>query len=137
MLILIIFGVLSICGILMFVFQKIDEIYWERLKTDALEIIGILTAVIFGLGLLVCSTVVMIVQIPKENQYQRMLYEKQVLEYRLEQKEENIIGNEMLYSEIVKFNNTLRTVKRYSDSLWVGIFYNDKIATIEYIEICV
>lgn len=41
----------------------------------------------------------------------------------------------MLYSEIVDFNNELRGHKHYSDNLWIGIFFNDKIANIEYIDI--
>lgn len=71
----------------------------------------------------------------KETDYQNKLYEKSVLEYRLENKEENTIGNELLYNDIVEFNNELRQTKKYSNSLWTNWFNNDKIATIDYIEI--
>jgi hypothetical protein len=44
-------------------------------------------------------------------------------------------GNEMLYTQIMEFNNELRTTKRWSENAWVGMMYNEKIATIDYIEI--
>ena len=95
---------------------------------------GIITFV-FGAVLISISIVVMAIQIPKDKDYQKTLYEKQVLEYRLDHIEDNLVGNEILYSEITEFNNQLRECKYYADNLWVGLFHNDKIATIDYIEI--
>lgn len=93
------------------------------------------TGISSAIAFFVCVLIAMIAQIPKENNYQKAIYEREILVYRLKHKEENIVGNEMLYSEIIDFNNELRTIKRYSNNLWVGLFFNDKIATIEYIEI--
>ena len=84
---------------------------------------------------MVCGVLAMIISIKKEANYQNALYEKQMLEYRLEHIEDNLIGNEILYLEITEFNNELRSCKYYSGNLWIGLFFNDKIATIEYIEI--
>lgn len=78
---------------------------------------------------------ILCIQIPKNKNYQNALYEKQVLEYRLEHKTDNAVGNELLYSDIVKFNKSIRNDKKYANNFWIGLFYNDKIAEIEYIEI--
>lgn len=73
--------------------------------------------------------------IDTDNAYQDALYEKQVLEYRLSHMGDNIIGNEMIYDDIVEFNNKLRDDKERANSLFYGWFYNKKVATIEYIDI--
>lgn len=91
--------------------------------------------VVFG-GILVAFLIVIAVeQIPAEHKYQKMLYEKEVIEYRIENQSSNLVGNELLYNDIVEFNNNLRDTKRHVNSPWVNWFYNAKIASIEYIEI--
>ena len=97
--------------------------------------VGLSLTALATFALVVFSAVAMIIQIPKEKDYQQSVYERQVLEYRLENKDDNIVGNELLYKDIVEFNNNLRQHKRYANNFWIGIFHNDKIATIEYIEI--
>ena len=62
-------------------------------------------------------------------------FEKEILEYRIDNMKDNIVGNEMLYNDIVEFNNELRNVKKWADSPWTNWFYNQDIATIDYIEI--
>jgi hypothetical protein len=99
------------------------------------SIVGMLSVVLATGILLGCTIVIMTVQIPAENDYQKMLYEKEVLEYRIENEENNIVGNELLYNDIVEFNNALRDEKYYADNLWVNWFHNAKIAEIDYIEI--
>ena len=71
----------------------------------------------------------------REIDYQNTLYEKEMLEYRIEHMEENITGNEMLYSDIVEFNNELRRVKKWANNSWTNWFNNQKVATIDYIEL--
>lgn len=66
--------------------------------------------------------------------YQEAVYSKKVLEYRLEQKLD-VVGNELLYSDIVEFNNMLRREKIWSSNPWVGCLYNSKVASIDYIEL--
>lgn len=93
----------------------------------------ILTAL--GGACLVASTfIAFVVQISKEDEYQSTFYEKKMLEYRLSE-EENVMNNEFLYASIVEFNSKIAREKRYSDSPWIGLYFNDKIAAIEYIEI--
>ena len=102
---------------------------------DWYGMIGLLLTVLAIFALVISSVIAMVIQIPKEKDYQQAVYERQVIEYRLENKDDNIVGNELLYKDIVEFNNNLRQHRRYADSFWIGIFLNDKIATIEYIEI--
>ena len=67
--------------------------------------------------------------------YQNKLHEKEMLEYRIEHMEENITGNEMLYNDIVEFNNELRSTKKWANSPWTNWFNNQDIASIDYIEL--
>ena len=97
----------------------------------------LLPAILLAVGLiggLVVGGLCLPVQVNKEVNYQQALHEREILVYRLEHREENIVGNEMLYSEIVEFNNDLRFTKKWASSPWVGCFHNDLIADIDYIE---
>ncbi|MCM1306479.1 MAG: hypothetical protein NC037_01010 [Bacteroides sp.] len=135
MLILIIFGVLTVIGIVVAVLGRVFECYLDYNAETVMKLGGSIVSFLFGMALIIAIGFAMGVQIPKEKDYQAVLYEKEVLEYRLEHIEENLVGNEILYSEIIEFNNQLRDCKYYSGNLWLNLFYNDKIATIDYIGI--
>lgn len=70
-----------------------------------------------------------------EVRYENKIYEKEMLEYRIEHYEPSAVGNELLYNDVVKFNNNLRSIKKWAASPWTNWFYNHKIATIEYINL--
>lgn len=129
MLILIILGVLIVACVTLIV---LDLKIWD---TDIGVILGIIGGVILGVAFIVISIIGIEVQCFEEQDYQQKLYERQVLEYRVSQIDENVTGNELVYADVVEFNNELRKCKLYHDSLWVGIFYNDKVATLDYIVI--
>lgn len=129
MLLTILSGIVLIVGIVVLI---IGNYYWGK---DVLNIIGFSFAFIGVLVLMVCSVLAIITAATKDKVYQDMLYQRKVLEYRLSHEEENTIGNELLYSDIVEFNNELRSDKTYSDNIWINWFFNDKVATIDYIEI--
>ena len=74
-------------------------------------------------------------QVNKDIKYQNALYEKEMLEYRIDNMKDNIIGNEMLYNDIVEFNNSLRETKKWANNPWASWFYNQNIATIDFVEI--
>ena len=100
------------------------------------EIVGGLGAffvTVVGVALICAGAVALIVEIGEDQAYQETLYERQVLIHRMENKE--LSGNEMLYTQIMDFNNKLRREKRWSANEWVGAMYNEKIATIDYIKI--
>ena len=71
----------------------------------------------------------------RDIKYQNAVYEKEMLEYRIEHMEENITGNEMLYNDIVEFNNGLRSIKKWANNPFTNWFYNQDIATIDYVEL--
>lgn len=122
--------VLLIIGIILIV---IGEVLWY----DGVIYTGITFTTLPGFALIFVIAFICKAQIPKQKNYEIMLYEKEVLEYRLTHKEENEIGNELLYREIVDFNNALKTEKYYSNIIWTNWFCNDLIASIGYIEIAV
>lgn len=102
---------------------------------DLLSLCCILSFVIGASLFLFCVVSISCIQINKDVNYQNTFYEREMLEYRIEHIEENITGNEMLYNDIVEFNNELRTVKKWVNNPWVNWFINDDIATIDYIEL--
>ena len=71
----------------------------------------------------------------QEIQYQKYSYERETLEYRLEQLDTNITGNELLYKEITSFNNDLRGKKYWGNNVWTNWLYNQKVIELDYIEI--
>lgn len=107
----------------------------DRTYSDLTFGLGLALAVIaFFASLFVCVGIID-VQANGDIQYQNKLYEREMLEYRIEHIEENITGNEMLYNDIVEFNNELRSTKKWANNPWTNWFYNQDIATIDYIEI--
>lgn len=132
-------GIIIVCGIIFIIGLIIGIFYYIQDRNigdnDLLFAICYLIVFLFSIPLVIAGGIAMAVQIPKEKNYQQVVYERQVIEYRLENKDDNIVGNELLYKDIVKFNNNLRNHKRYANSFWIGVFYNDKIATIDYITI--
>lgn len=121
-----ILAILLLCvGILLLKFKS---------NNDWLEFFGIVSLFIGIIATFVCIMIISIEQIGKDVNYQNTLYEKEVLEHRIENTNDNIVGNEMLYNDIVEFNNSLRSTKKWADNPFVNWFWNDDIAQIDYIE---
>lgn len=95
---------------------------------------GLAGASIGGIMTFVCIVCLLDTQINKAVNYQNALYEKEVLEYRIENMDNDITGNEMLYNDIVEFNNELRSAKKWANNPFVNWFWNEDIATIAYVE---
>lgn len=120
-------------GIILIVLSKNRKLrYWTR---ENLEFTGLLFIVLGVLASLVCVGCITGNASTRDIAYQNALHERDVLEYRIEHMEENITGNEMLYNDIVEFNNNLRATKRWANSLWLNWFYNQDIAAMDFIEI--
>lgn len=107
----------------------------KKYKYDDIHFMGTVGSCIFGIGLIIIAACIIANYITVEINYENTLYAKEVLEYRLDTKSENLTGNELLYSEIVEFNNDLRKVKKYANSPWTSWFNNPKVAAMDYIEI--
>ena len=93
-------------------------------------------AIFIGAIITLCSIIFVLINVTTyDMEYQNMLHEKDMLEYRIEHMEENITGNEMLYNDIVEFNNKLRAEKKWANNPWTDWFNNKDIASIDYIEL--
>lgn len=110
----------------------------SKIRYNAREIILYIGMVCFVLGAvmgIVTGGISIGTAINEDIDYEKTIYERDVLEYRLEQLDENMTGNELLYNDIVEFNNGLRHTKKWADNPWTSWFFNQKIADIEYIEL--
>lgn len=123
--------VLLLVGIILWL---IDDKY-SYVIGDFPLVVGVLSSVVGGVATAVCIVAVLGVQINKDVDYQNAIYEKEMIEYRIDHADEDIVGNELLYNDIVEFNNDLRFIKKWSDSYWTNWFFNEDIATIDYIEL--
>ena len=102
---------------------------------DWFEIIGGSVTTLGVISLIVCSICILSIPINRELNYENMLAKKEMLEYRLEN-QKDMIGNELLYSQILEFNNELRSIKKWANDPWTNWFNNQKIAdNIDYINI--
>ena len=107
---------------------------WFEFFEDGIEFISIMFVILFGVSLVVEIPIVLVEQIPAQKNYEKFLIEKEMLEYRLEN--DNLgIGNELLYKDIVEFNQELKDIKYYANNPWTNWFVNGYIAEIDYIEI--
>ena len=117
--------------ILSFVLHCLNEEYW---LSDIIYGFIIVFSVIGTVGSVVCGLIIAMNFGFQEIYFNNTVYEKQVLEYRLEQ-QDNIAGNELLYKDITEFNNSLRSTKRLANNPWTSWFDNQKVAELDYIEI--
>lgn len=109
-------------------------VWCAKCDFDWLAYFGVPISLVGMVGIFVCVILICIVQPTKRIDYEKMLYKKEVLEYRVEHQEDDIVGNELLYQDIVEFNNQLRNEKRFANNIWTNWFANDLVATIEYVD---
>ena len=66
-----------------------------------------------------------------------LIEQRNAIEYRLEQcdKDTNIMVNGGIYNDIVEYNNTIRKYKKWTHNPWVGWFWADGPAELEYIKL--
>lgn len=92
-------------------------------------IIGTAGLIIAIIGIIYCNTT-------SQLNYQKALQKYNMLNYRIEHISDNVVGNETLYSDIVEFNNDLRSAKYWAENPWTNWFNNQRIAKeIDYITI--
>ena len=115
--------------------NNINNYHLSRNIRSTLEIFGSIGFIAGSICLLLCIMATLFTIVNYDIDYQNKLYEKEMLEYRIEQIDEDITGNEMLYNDIVEFNNDLRHTKKWANNLWTNWFYNQKIASIDYVEL--
>lgn len=126
-------GLLVVGIILAIIFEKK---YFRNYNTKE-KIAGFAFGALFiGSIITLCSIIFILVNVTSYDvEYQNTLHTKEMLEYRIEHMEENITGNEMLYNDIVEFNNTLRNEKKWALNPWTNWFNNKDIASIDFIKL--
>ena len=133
MIITLIFIGMFIAGIVLLIISKSSKISYSA--QDIICYIGIICLVLGGIIGTITGGISIGTVINADIDYEKAIYERDVLEYRLEHLNENMTGNELLYNDIVEFNNRLRYTKEWADSPWTNWFFNQKIADIGYIEL--
>lgn len=126
MLIIIILIVLLIVGIALLVIFDDDYL--------GCYIGGGCLTIISSVVLIICLLMIIITQTNKDIEYQCNYERREMLEYRLENQDKNLVGGEMLYQEIRDFNEDLRFHKAYINSPWIGCFLNERNAEFDYID---
>jgi hypothetical protein len=126
-------GVILI-GVILLIVCIVCAVLYNRTYNDGFFGASILFGFIAVVTLIISIAITLGCQIDKQNHYEKVLYEKSVLEYRLENNI-NTVGNEMLYNDIIEFNKYLKDVKLYANNFWTNWFNNDLVADIDYIEI--
>lgn len=119
-----------IVGIILFI---IDDKF--AITYGSLSMFGLYLSAFSIVILLSCGAVILDMNVGKDIDYQNMLDERELIEYRIEDKGRNFVSDGKLYNDIVEFNDDIRKVKKGANSLWTNWFYNDDIATIDYIEV--
>ena len=127
---LICFAVIIVGIALVIIGNRVDD--WNT--SENLKLIGWMVIIISIFASVIAVGFIIGNATACELDYQNFLHEKEILEYRIEHMEENITGNEMLYNDIVEFNNELRSVKKWASNPWTNWFNNQKVASIDYIE---
>lgn len=125
---------LLVVGIILAIINKV--IYFNAWETRERIDFSKFACILFGSMTVLCASIFILINVVTcDVSYQNMLHEKEMLEYRIEHMEENVTGNEMLYNDIVEFNNELRGTKKWANSPWTNWFNNQDIASIDYIEL--
>lgn len=93
--------------------------------------------VIGGVCALVAITSIIVATAENGVTTDNLIEQRNAIEYRLEQcdKDVNIMINGGVYNDIVEYNNTIRKYKKWSHNPWVGWFWSDGPAELEYIEL--
>lgn len=123
--------IICLCAIM----ALVSVIVFRKTSSDLIEGFSIAFCVVACISTLVCICMCVSVKINEDIEYQNAYYHKATLEYRLENIEKNNVGNEYLYNDIVEFNKSLRTTKKWANSPWTNWFNNQRIAELDYIEL--
>ena len=103
------------------------KLYWK-------PHIGLVLICLFGVVFITSLVFVLLKNVSEGRIFEEYIYERAVLVYRVEN-EKDLKNNELLYRDIVKFNNKLRLHKHYHNSVWIGWLFSFDIAKIDYVEI--
>lgn len=133
--------IITLIGLALLVIGIISAIVRAKVHFKSWEVYEMIEwiqfpALFIGSIITIVSIVIILINVSfYDVEYQNMIHTRDMLEYRIEHMEENITGNEMLYNDIVEFNNVLRAEKKWANNPWTNWFNNQDIASIDYIEL--
>lgn len=128
--------IVTLIAVVAFISGIIFYVITDRFdSSDLLSAIGLFLLASGFVVSLLCSGAIIDMNVGKDIDYQNKLDERELIEYRIEDKGRNFVSDGKLYNDIVEFNNSLRKEKEGANSPWTNWFYNDDIATIDYIEV--
>ena len=126
-------GVLLILILLLIV----SIILWKAGYYDIKEFIGMMGTIvcIIAIGIIGIGCIIENTTAPKI--YADMEQEREAIEYRLNKAEDDssLTVNGGVYNDLVEYNNKLRGYKLYTHNFWIGWFYADAPAELDYIEL--
>jgi phosphate/sulfate permease len=114
-------------GIILVVVGEAD--YYDDTKV----ILGTILIPLAGVMIFGMLIGLIVTQVTKQNDYEKVLMEREALVYQLENEDKKDV---FLYSNIINFNAKIKDAKVYNANFWFnGGLLNEKIAEIDYIEI--
>lgn len=93
--------------------------YWD---SEIALFLGIFFGIISFVGILVALVQILMVQIPKDVDYEQTQYERTQLIEQYEQ------GNQYAYDSIIEFDKQLLSIKKWANNPFTSWFYNQRIA---------
>ena len=104
---------------------------------DWLSMLGGIVGIVAGICLVVASIFAICEGAFADKTYADLVAKREVIEYRLDEIEndKNLLVNGGTYTDLIEYNETIRSYKTWSNNFWNGWFYADKIADLEYIEL--
>ena len=98
---------------------------------------AVLSWIIGGICIIIAIVAIIIAAAQNDILTEDLIAKREAIEYRLEQCDEdtNIVVNGGVYNDLIEYNAEVRRHKRWAHDPWVGWFYSDGPAELEYIEL--
>ncbi|MFP4698659.1 MAG: hypothetical protein ACLFMO_08140 [Eubacteriales bacterium] len=117
----------------------------EYVTLEGLQIASVLIGIIAAFAIFVSAIAALAIQIPKVPDYQDFEMRRDIVESKINRIEDteinknNIINGdfgslEETYNEAQDINDIIIRSRYWSDSLWLGWYYNDLVGELELIE---
>lgn len=129
--------ILTILAILVFIFGFFCWWRYDDWGNEGWICGAVLSWVAGGVCAIVAVVAIIIAATHNDIITENLIARHEAIEYRLEQCEEdtNVIVNGGVYNDLIEYNAEVRRHKRWTHDPWVGWFYSDGPAELEYIEL--
>ena len=127
MLLIILFGVLTLLGIVMVILSHVHTKNYYR-PYDGLMAPGWLITVIFGLvviGMLICTIDLKSNFAYNEDRYNNLKAQVEMCD------RDDIVTDDNLRNQVLEMNNDIAKHRQYSKNKWIGMYYSKHFGTLE------